>query len=102
MDVIIVDDESAARRTLRECCAREADLRIVGEFGDGRAALQAIKAQPPDLLFLDIQIDTVNGVTLARSLDPVRLPFIVFVTAHADYALEAFEVSAVDYLLKPF
>jgi two-component system, LytTR family, response regulator len=102
MDVIIVDDEPAARRTLRECCLREADLRIVGEYGDGNVALEAIRANPPDLLFLDIQIDTVNGVTLARSLDPERLPFIVFVTAYDHYALEAFEVSATDYLLKPF
>src|SRR6186713_2751531 len=102
MDVIIVDDEPAARRTLRECCAKDPGLRIVGEYGDGHLALEAIRAQPPDLLFLDIQIDTVNGVTLARSLDPERLPFIVFVTAYADYALEAFEVSAADYLLKPF
>jgi two-component system LytT family response regulator len=102
MDVIIVDDEPTARRTLRECCSREPDLRVVGEYGDGNLALEAIQASPPDLLFLDIQIDTVNGVTLARSLDPERLPFIVFVTAFDHYALEAFEVSATDYLLKPF
>jgi two-component system, LytTR family, response regulator len=102
MDVIIVDDEPAARRTLRECCAREHDLRVVGEFGDGQRALEAIRVQAPDLLFLDIQIGAVNGVTLARSLDPQRVPFIVFVTAYEHYALEAFEVSATDYLLKPF
>ncbi len=102
MDVIIVDDEPAARRTLRECCAREPDLRIVGEFGDGRAALEAIRSNPPHLLFLDIQIDSYNGVSLARALDPQALPLIVFVTAYHHYALEAFEVSAVDYLLKPF
>lgn len=102
MRVIIVDDEPAARRTLRECCANEPDLRIVGEYGDGGRALEAIRAQPPDLLFLDIQIESVNGITLARSLDPQALPFIVFVTAYDQYALEAFEVSATDYLLKPF
>src|SRR3984957_7639099 len=102
MNVIIVDDEPIARRTLRECCEREPDLQIVGEFGDARAALEAIRAQPPDLLFLDIQIDSQNGVELARSLDPDTLPLIVFVTAYHHYALEAFEVSAVDYLLKPF
>jgi len=102
MDVIIVDDEPGARRTLRECCAREPDLNIVGEFGDARSALEAIRARPPHLLFLDIQIDTQNGVALARALDPDTLPMIVFVTAYHDYALEAFEVSAVDYLLKPF
>jgi two-component system, LytTR family, response regulator len=102
MRVMIVDDEPAARRTLRECCAREPDLQITGEFGDGRSALTAILAQPPDLLFLDIQIDTVNGIALARSLDQQNLPDIVFVTAYDRYALEAFEVCASDYLLKPF
>src|SRR5580692_12807298 len=102
IEVVIVDDEPAARRTLRECCAREPDLHIAGEYGDGRSALAAILEQPPDLLFLDIQIDTVNGIALARSLDQRNLPDIVFVTAYDRYALEAFEVCASDYLLKPF
>ena len=102
LDVIIVDDEPTARRTLRECCMRESDLRIIGEYGDSQSALEAIRAQPPHLLFLDIQIDSLNGVGIARSLDPKTLPLIVFVTAFDQYALEAFEVSAVDYLLKPF
>ena len=102
LDVIIVDDELAGRRTLRECCARESDLRVVGEYGDGRAALAAIQAQPPDLVFLDIQMDGLDGVSLARALDPGALPLIVFVTAYDHYALDAFDVSAVDYLLKPF
>jgi two-component system, LytTR family, response regulator len=102
LDVIIVDDEPAARRTLRECCAREPDLHIVGEYGDSRAALEAIQQRPPNLLFLDIQIDSLNGIALARALNPDTLPLIVYVTAYDHYALEAFEVSAVDYLLKPF
>src|SRR6202167_6718628 len=102
MDVVIVDDEPAARRSLREFCARESDLRIVGEYGDGRSALEAIRARPPSLLFLDIQMDLLNGIALARALDPQTLPLIVFVTAYDHYALEAFEVSAIDYLLKPF
>jgi len=102
LDVIIVDDEPTARRTLRECCLRCPDLRIIGEYGDSRSALEAIRAQPPHLLFLDIQIDSLNGVAIARALDPRQLPLIVFVTAYDQYALEAFEVSAVDYLLKPF
>src|SRR6202166_1314359 len=102
MEVMIVDDEPVARRSVRECCDREPDLRIVGEHGDSSSALDAIRAQPPDLLFLDIQMDPLNGIALARALDPQTLPLIVFVTAYDQYALEAFEVSAVDYLLKPF
>lgn len=102
MDVIIVDDEPAARRTLREFCASEPDLRVAGEFGDSRSALEGIRAAPPHLLFLDIQIDSMSGIALARALDPQTLPLIVFVTAYDHYALEAFEVSAIDYLLKPF
>jgi two-component system LytT family response regulator len=102
MDVVIVDDESAARRALRECCAREADLRVVGEFSNSRTALKAIQARPPALLFLDVQIDSLTGIEVARALDPDTLPQIVFVSAYDHYALEAFEVSAIDYLLKPF
>ena len=102
MDVIIVDDEVAGRRTLREYCEAENDLRVVGEFGDGTDALAAIRSQPPHLLFLDIHMDPLNGIDLARALQPEALPSLVFVTAYDTYALEAFEVSAVDYLLKPF
>lgn len=102
MDVVIVDDEPAARRTLRECCEREPDLKVIAEYGDGRQALAALRSNPPDVAFLDIQIDTLNGVELVRSLDPQRLPLIVFVTAYDSYAVEAFELSATDYLLKPF
>ncbi len=102
MDVIIVDDEPAARRTLRECCAADPGLNVVGEFGDGRSALEAIRVRPPQLLFLDIQMDTMTGIEVARRLDPATLPSIVFVTAYDQYALQAFEVHATDYLLKPF
>src|ERR1700731_464036 len=89
MNVIIVDDEQAGRRTLRA-------------YGDGATAPAAIRAPPPQLLFLDIQMDPLNGIELARSLEPSQLPSLVFVTAYDTYAVEAFEVSAVDYLLKPF
>lgn len=102
IEVVIVDDEPAARRTLRECCAAEPDLDVVGEFGDPHAALEAIRTRPPQLLFLDIQMPRMSGIELARTLDPEALPLIVFVTAYDHYALEAFEVSAIDYLLKPF
>ncbi len=102
MKVMIVDDEPAARRSLREYCQAESDLQIVGEFADGAAALDAIANQRPDLLFLDIQMDTMTGIELARALDVATLPLIVFVTAYDNYAIQAFEVNAIDYLLKPF
>jgi len=102
VDVIIVDDEPGGRRTLLELCADEADLRVIGDYGDGHSALAAIRARAPHLLFLDIQMTPLNGIALARALDPNGLPSIVFVTAYDDYALEAFEVCAVDYLVKPF
>lgn len=102
MNVMIVDDEPAARRVLREYCARAPDLLLMGEFGDSRKALEAIRRQPPDLLFLDIQMEGMTGLALARELDSSALPLIVFVTAYDHHALEAFEVCATDYLLKPF
>jgi len=102
IEVIIVDDEPAGRRTLREYCAQETDLCVVGEYGDSESAIVAIRAQQPRLLFLDVQMEPLNGIELARALDPAALPSIVFVTAHDDYAVEAFELNAVDYLLKPF
>jgi len=102
MNVIIVDDEPAARRALRESCAAESDLTVIGEYADAQTALAAIRQRVPDVLFLDIQMDGMSGMQLARALDPATLPMIVFVTAYDNYALEAFAVSATDYLLKPF
>ena len=94
MDVIIVDDELAGRRTLREYCEAEGDLRVIGEFGDGATALAAIQALKPQLLFLDIQMDPLNGLDLARALEPSQLPSLVFVTAYDTYAMRAFDVHA--------
>ena len=102
MDVIIVDDEQAGRRVLREFCEAEGDLTVVGEYADGELALREIRDKRPQILFLDIQMDPLNGIDLARALGPEHLPSLVFVTAYDAYALEAFEVCAVDYLLKPF
>jgi two-component system LytT family response regulator len=102
MNVIIVDDEQAGRRSLRELCAAEKDLCVVGEYGDGATALEEIRAKRPHLLFLDIQMGPPNGLEVARALAPDPLPALVFVTAYDTHAVEAFELSAVDYLLKPF
>jgi two-component system LytT family response regulator len=102
MEVIIADDEPVGRRTLREYCEAEADLRVIGEYGDGASALAAIRQLQPHLVFLDIQMGPPNGIEVARALEPAHLPALVFVTAYDTYAVDAFEVSAVDYLLKPF
>ena len=104
MDVMIVDDERVARSALRECCETESDLVIIGEYATAESALTAIRRRPPHLLFLDIEMATMSGMQLARELNtnPAIMPLIVFVTAHDHYAREAFEVSAIDYLLKPF
>jgi two-component system, LytTR family, response regulator len=102
MDVMIVDDERVARQTVRECCEAEPDLAVVGEYANATTALGAIRRRAPHLLFLDVQLGATSGIDLARALVPPALPLIVFVTAYDHYAREAFEVSAVDYLVKPF
>ena len=102
MDVIIVDDELAGRRTLREFCEPRATSASSASTATAPSALADIRAKRPQLLFLDIQMDPLNGIDLARALAPQELPSLVFVTAYDAYALEAFEVCAVDYLLKPF
>ena len=99
---LVVDDEPAARAAIRALLADDADIDIVGECADGRAALDAIRGEAPDLLFLDIQMPEMDGFTLLRRLDPAEIPVVLFVTAYDQYALRAFEVHALDYLLKPF
>jgi two-component system, LytTR family, response regulator len=101
MDVMIVDDERVARQTVRECCEAEPDLVVVGEYANATTALAAIRRRTPHLLFLDVQLGAASGIDLARALTPAP-PLIVFVTAYDHYARDAFEVSAVDYLVKPF
>jgi two-component system, LytTR family, response regulator len=99
---IIVDDEATARKTLRERCAGEGDIEVVGEYADAESALEALPRQTPDLIFLDIKMGRLSGMQLAQALEPAVAPLIVFVTAFDRYALRAFEVNAADYLLKPF
>jgi two-component system LytT family response regulator len=99
---LIVDDEPLARRRLRAFLRPEADLEIVGECGNGEQAVQAIRAMRPQLVFLDVQMPGMDGFAVLQALDPRVLPMIVFVTAHDQYAVQAFEKRAIDYLLKPF
>jgi two-component system, LytTR family, response regulator len=99
--VVIVDDEPLARSGVRARLSRFPDVEIAGEYGDGRAAVTAIRELSPDLVFLDIQMPDVNGFDVLRSLATDRLPLIIFLTAYDQYALNAFDVHALDYLLKP-
>jgi two-component system, LytTR family, response regulator len=99
---IIVDDEVAARKALRERCATEQDLEVIGEYADAESALAALPVQAPDLIFLDVKMGKISGMRLAQALDPGSAPLVVFVTAFDRYALPAFDVNATDFLLKPF
>lgn len=99
---LIVDDESLARDRLRDLLQKEPDIEIVGECADGRAALASIERERPDLIFLDIQMPELDGFGVLEALRAEPPPLIVFVTAFDQFALRAFEVHAVDYLLKPF
>ena len=98
---IIVDDEALARRGLRHRLAGRDDVHIVAEARNGREALKLIEDEKPDLMFLDIQMPGMDGFDVLRALEAERMPVIVFVTAFDDYAIQAFEAHALDYLLKP-
>ncbi|MGH9937202.1 MAG: LytR/AlgR family response regulator transcription factor [Blastocatellia bacterium] len=99
---LIVDDEYQARKGLRALLAAEPDIEIIGECGDGQQAIDEIGQSEPDLVFLDVQMPDKNGFEVLAALDPERAPALVFITAYDQYALKAFEFSALDYLLKPF
>ena len=98
---IIVDDEPLARRRLRSLLASETDVEIVGEYGNGRDAVEGIRELRPDLVFLDIQMPELDGFGVVREVGVAEMPAVVFVTAYDEYALKAFDVHAFDYLLKP-
>jgi two-component system LytT family response regulator len=97
-----VDDEVLARRSLSSLLDLEPDFEIVGECAEGDGALRAIESTGPDLVFLDIQMPRLDGFAVLGGLRPERMPLVVFVTAHDQFAVKAFEAQALDYLLKPF
>ncbi|HKO55704.1 MAG TPA: response regulator [Thermoanaerobaculia bacterium] len=97
---VIVDDEPPARALLREYLGADDDVELVAECANGFEAVKAVAEHDPDLLLLDIQMPKLDGFEVLELLD--RSPIVVFVTAHDEYALRAFEVHALDYLLKPF
>ncbi len=100
--VLIVDDEALARENLRLMLAAHSACEICGECATAAKAAALIASEHPDLVFLDIEMPGVSGVHLAHSLNGPEAPLVIFVTAHASHALRAFDVGAVDYLLKPF
>lgn len=99
---LIVDDEPLARERLRALLQGEADVELIGECRDGEEAVNTIRREIPDLVFLDVQIPERDGFEVIAAVGPDNAPVVVFVTAYDQYALHAFEVHAVDYLLKPF
>jgi two-component system LytT family response regulator len=99
---IIVDDERLAREGIKNFLAEEPDVDIVGECADGSAAVRAVEEHRPDLLFLDVQMPRLNGFDVLEAIAPELAPLVIFTTAHDEHAIQAFEVNALDYLLKPF
>ncbi|MCI0485718.1 MAG: LytTR family DNA-binding domain-containing protein [Blastocatellia bacterium] len=100
--VLIVDDEPLARERIRDMLRADADIQIVGDCSNGNEAIAAIRRQSPDLIFLDVQMPESDGFEVLSKLDPGSMPAVIFVTAYDQYAVRAFEVYALDYLLKPF
>jgi two-component system LytT family response regulator len=97
----VADDEPLARRGVRQLLAPHADMTVVGESRNGRETLQALDALAPELLFLDVQMPEMDGFEVLRVRGPGRMPAVVFVTAHDQFAVRAFEAHALDYLVKP-
>ena len=101
--VLVVDDEPLARQRIVDMLAAHADgLEVIGEIADGDAAVAAIRDMRPDLVFLDVQMPGKTGLEVVRTVGVADMPLTIFVTAYDRHALEAFEVAAVDYLVKPF
>jgi two-component system, LytTR family, response regulator len=99
---MVVDDEPMARERIVGLLQQEKDIELVGECADGQQAVNAIQAHHPDLVFLDVQMPVCDGFGVIEQVGAEHMPPVVFVTAYDEYALKAFEVHAIDYLLKPF
>jgi two-component system LytT family response regulator len=99
---LIVDDEPLARKFIRRMLEKHTSVEITGECGNGKEAVHRIRKEKPDLVFLDVQMPEMDGFTTLETLGAENLPQIVFVTAYEHYAIRAFEIHALDYLLKPF
>src|SRR5881394_4557784 len=100
--VLIADDERLARQRLADLLARESNVEIAGQAENGIATVEAIRELKPDLVFLDIQMPGKTGLDVIREIGPDAMPATIFVTAFDQYALRAFDLAALDYLVKPF
>jgi two-component system, LytTR family, response regulator len=101
LTTLIVDDEPLAREGLRTLLAKDTDVSAIHEARDGREAVAAIRQCKPDLVLLDVQMPEMDGFAVVRAIGAESMPGVVFVTAHDQYAIQAFEINALDYLLKP-
>lgn len=101
LTTLIVDDEPLAREGLRLLLSRDPEVSAIREAKDGREAVEAIRERSPDLVFLDVQMPEMDGFAVVRAIGAASMPAVVFVTAHDQYAIQAFEINALDYLLKP-
>jgi two-component system LytT family response regulator len=98
---LIVDDEPLAREGLRMLLAEDPEIAAIREARNGREAIAALCEERPDLVFLDVQMPEIDGFSVVQEIGAERMPAVVFVTAHDQYAIRAFEINAIDYLLKP-
>ena len=102
IQALIVDDEPLARDRLQKLLDADPDVIVLGQCGNGKEAVKAIREKKPDLVFLDVQMPELDGFGVIAALEPDQIPVVIFVTAHDKFALKAFEVHALDFLLKPF
>jgi len=102
ISALVIDDEPLAREMIREMLEGDPDVEIIGECASGREAVAAIQTLAPDLIFLDIQMPELGGFEVLESFKTNGMPYVIFATAYDQYAVRAFEVHALDYLLKPF
>ena len=100
--VIVADDEPLARARLLALMPKDVGIEIIGEYASGTEAVEAIRRDKPDIVFLDMQMPGCDGLQVVAGLDAAERPAVVFVTAHDKFAVDAFGVRAVDYVLKPF
>jgi len=101
LKVLVVDDEPLAREGLKLLLGRQPGVEAVSEARNGREAIAIIRERPPDLVLLDVQMPRMDGLAVVDAIGPDRMPAVIFVTAHDQYAIRAFEIAALDYLLKP-